>query len=77
FYSLRQGFFAIIAIFLFLLDLLVPTKNYEKNYNAFFFVMLIVVVAVLVPGIGKSVNGARRWIPLLIINIQVAELAKL
>lgn len=39
--------------------------------------MLIVLVAVLVPGVGKSVNGARRWIPLIIINIQVAELAKL
>ncbi|MDE4986465.1 FtsW/RodA/SpoVE family cell cycle protein, partial [Francisella tularensis subsp. holarctica] len=61
FYSISQGFFAIIAIFLFLLALLVQTKNYEKNYNAFFFVMLIVLVAVLVPGIGKSVNGARRW----------------
>ncbi|QWU99798.1 putative lipid II flippase FtsW [Francisella salimarina] len=77
FYSIRQGFFAVIAIFLFLLALLVPTKNYEKNYNAFFFIMLIVLVAVLVPGVGKSVNGARRWIPLIIINIQVAELAKL
>ncbi|QEO56508.1 putative lipid II flippase FtsW [Francisella marina] len=77
FYSIRQGFFAVIAIFLFLLALLVPTKNYEKNYNAFFFIMLIVLVAVLVPSVGKSVNGARRWIPLIIINIQVAELAKL
>lgn len=77
FYSIRQGFFAIISIFLFLLALLVPTKNYEKNYNAFFFIMLLVLVAVLVPGVGKSVNGARRWIPLIIINIQVAELAKL
>ncbi|QLE79691.1 putative lipid II flippase FtsW [Francisella sp. Scap27] len=77
FYSIRQGFFAIISIFLFLLALLVPTKNYEKNYNAFFFIMLLVLVAVLVPGVGKSVNGARRWIPLVIINIQVAELAKL
>lgn len=77
FYSIRQGFFAIISIFLFLLALLVPTKNYEKNYNIFLFVMLLVLVAVLVPGLGKSVNGARRWIPLIIINIQVAELAKL
>lgn len=77
FYCIRQGFFAIISIFLFLLALLVPTKNYEKNFNAFFFIMLLVLVAVLVPGLGKSVNGARRWIPLLIINIQVAELAKL
>ncbi|AIT09179.1 cell division protein FtsW [Candidatus Francisella endociliophora] len=77
FYSIRQGFFAIISIFLFLLALLVPTKNYEKNFNFFFFAMLLILVAVLVPGVGKSVNGARRWIPLLIINIQVAELAKL
>lgn len=77
FYSIRQGFFAVISIFLFLLALLVPTKNYEKNFNFFFFAMLLILVAVLVPGVGKSVNGARRWIPLLIINIQVAELAKL
>ena len=77
FYSIRQGFFAIISIFLFLLALLIPTKNYEKNYSAFFFIMLIVLVAVLIPGLGKSVNGARRWIPLIVINIQVAELAKL
>ena len=77
FYSIRQGIFAILATFLFVLALLVPTKNYEKNYNFFFFVMLLVLVAVLVPGLGKSVNGARRWIPLLVINIQVAELAKL
>ena len=77
FYSIRQGFFAIISILLFLLALLIPTKNYEKNFSAFFFIMLIILVAVLVPGIGKSVNGARRWIPLIVINIQVAELAKL
>ncbi len=77
FYSIRQGFFAIISISLFMVALLVPTKNYKENYNIIFFIMLIVLVAVLVPGIGKSVNGARRWIPLLIINIQVAELAKL
>ncbi|MDE5018776.1 FtsW/RodA/SpoVE family cell cycle protein, partial [Francisella tularensis subsp. holarctica] len=75
FYSIRQGFFANIAIFLYLLALLVPTKNYEKNYKAFYFVMLIVLVAVLLQGIGKSVNRARRWIPMIIINIQVAELA--
>ena len=77
FYSIRQLIFAIMSIFLFLLALLVPTKNYEKNFNLFFFVMLICLVAVLIPGLGKSVNGARRWIPLIVINIQVAELAKL
>ena len=38
------------------------------------FINLIVV---LVPFIGKGVNGARRWIPLGIMNFQPSELAKL
>ncbi len=32
---------------------------------------------VLVPGIGREVNGARRWLSLGLLNLQVAEVAKL
>ncbi|MBN4663919.1 FtsW/RodA/SpoVE family cell cycle protein, partial [Escherichia coli] len=38
---------------------------------------LLLLVVVLVPFIGKGVNGARRWIPLGILNFQPSELAKL
>jgi cell division protein FtsW len=38
---------------------------------------ILLLVAVLVPGIGKGVNGARRWIPLWIISLQPSELMKL
>ena len=31
----------------------------------------------LVPGVGKEVNGSRRWISLIIINFQPSELVKL
>jgi cell division protein FtsW len=34
-------------------------------------------VLVLVPGIGRSVNGSRRWLSLVIINLQPSELMKL
>jgi cell division protein FtsW (lipid II flippase) len=38
---------------------------------------LVLLVIVLVPFIGKVVNGARRWIPLGVMNFQPSELAKL
>lgn len=35
------------------------------------------LVAVLVPGIGTEVNGARRWIDLPVFNLQPSEIAKI
>src|SRR5213075_424716 len=37
----------------------------------------VLLVLVLVPGIGRSVNGSRRWLSLFIINLQPSELMKL
>ena len=42
-----------------------------------FVVSLATLVLVLVPFIGKGVNGARRWIPLGLMSFQPSELAKL
>lgn len=37
---------------------------------------VLVLVAVFIPGFGKSVNGARRWITLGFMNLQVSEMVK-
>jgi cell division protein FtsW len=42
-----------------------------------FFVGLLLLVLVLIPGIGKVVNGSSRWINLLGLRIQVSEIFKL
>ena len=42
-----------------------------------FFVGLLLLVVVLIPGIGKVVNGSSRWINLLGLRIQVSEIFKL
>jgi cell division protein FtsW len=42
-----------------------------------FFVGLLLLMLVLIPGIGKVVNGSSRWINLLGIRIQVSEVFKL
>ena len=37
----------------------------------------VLLVLVLIPGIGKSVNGSRRWLPLAFVNVQPSEFMKL
>lgn len=38
---------------------------------------LLLLVVVLIPGIGREINGSRRWIGLIIFNLQVSEFVKL
>ena len=54
----------------------VPVSFWEKASPWIFVASLLLLVVVLIPGIGKGVNGARRWIPLGLLNFQPSELAK-
>jgi cell division protein FtsW len=54
----------------------VRTETWEKMARPLFVVSLILLALVLIPFIGKGVNGARRWISFGIINFQPSELAK-
>lgn len=54
----------------------VPVETWEKLAPWLFVISLVLLIAVLIPGIGKGVNGARRWIALGIMNFQPSELAK-
>jgi cell division protein FtsW len=55
----------------------IPMAKWEKLAPWLLLVSLVLLVAVLIPGIGKGVNGARRWISLGVMNFQPSELAKL
>ena len=55
----------------------IPLSVWEKLAPWLFGLALLLLVIVLIPGIGKGVNGARRWIPLGLMNFQPSELAKL
>ena len=54
----------------------VPIATWEKLAPWLFVVSLVLLMLVLVPFIGKGVNGARRWITLGFMNFQPSELAK-
>jgi cell division protein FtsW len=55
----------------------IPVAKWEKIAPWLLVAALLLLVAVLIPGIGKGVNGAKRWIALGITNFQPSELAKL
>ena len=55
----------------------IPMAKWEKLAPWLLLASLVLLVAVLIPGIGKGVNGARRWISLGVMNFQPSELAKL
>jgi cell division protein FtsW len=59
-----------------LLAFQVPVATWEKVAPYLFIASLVLLMAVLVPFIGKGVNGARRWIALGVLNFQPSELAK-
>lgn len=54
-----------------------PMKVWERWAPYLFVISLVMLVAVLVPFLGKGVNGSRRWIPLGVFNFQPSELVKL
>lgn len=68
--SLCMGFVAAFVAFR------VPTKAWEKLAPLAFVLVLFLLFLVLIPGVGKGVNGARRWLPMGFINLQPSELMK-
>ena len=55
----------------------IPVKVWQRLAPALFVIGFVLLIAVLVPGIGKTVNGARRWISLVVVNLQPSEFVKL
>ncbi len=75
-FLMRHMFSLLVAVSVGLLAFQIPVKTWEKIAPWLFVASLLLLIAVLIPGIGKVINGARRWISLGIMNFQPSELAK-
>jgi len=73
----RHLFALLLGTITALLAFQIPVRTWEKWAPWLFAGSLLLLVIVLVPGIGRGVNGARRWIGLGVMNFQPSELAKL
>lgn len=76
-FVVRHASFLLAACLCSFLVFQLPVSVWEKFAPWLFVISLLLLVAVLIPGIGKVVNGARRWIPLGFISFQPSEFVKL
>jgi cell division protein FtsW len=72
----RHFFSLVVAVVAGLMAFQIPISTWEKMAPWLFVASLVLLMAVLIPFIGKGVNGARRWISLGVMNFQPSELAK-
>ncbi|MCL2523477.1 MAG: putative lipid II flippase FtsW [Betaproteobacteria bacterium] len=77
YFLVRHGVFLCIALVAAAAAFQVPLTLWQKCAPWLFLVGVVLLVIVLIPGIGRDINGARRWLSLGFANFQPSELMKL
>ncbi|WP_395689396.1 putative lipid II flippase FtsW [Caenimonas koreensis] len=75
-FLIRHAGFIAFSFIAALLAFQVPVATWEKIAPWLFIASLLMLILVLLPHIGKGVNGARRWIGFGFMSFQPSELAK-
>jgi cell division protein FtsW len=76
YYLLRQGLFIALGVGVGVGAFQAPMRLWQQAAPYLFLAGLLLLVVVLIPHIGREVNGSRRWIPLGFANLQPSELMK-
>lgn len=73
----RHAVFLTVGVVLALWVMRTELKTIEQHNQLLLLVCFLLLIAVFIPGIGRSVNGARRWLNLGVSNFQAVEAVKL
>ena len=77
YFLVRHGIYLALGIAVAFAFFRIPVWLWQRAAPWLFLLGTILLVAVLIPGIGREVNGSRRWIPLVVATFQPSELMKL
>lgn len=77
YYLIRQSIFIVISLVAGYVTFQIPMEWWQKMAPHLFLIAIGLLVLVLIPGIGRNVNGSQRWLSLFVINLQPSEFMKL
>ena len=73
----RHALFLVVSLIAALLAFQVPVSVWQSLAPWLFLLGILSLVLVLLPGVGREVNGAKRWLSLGVANLQPSEFMKL
>ena len=77
YFLIRQTLFICIGSAAGFITFLIPIRWWQRVSPYLFLGGLFLLILVLIPGIGHKVNGSRRWLSLIVFNLQPSEFMKL
>jgi cell division protein FtsW len=77
YYLMRHALFIAIGIALGVAAFQIPLRLWQQAAPYLFLIGAGLLTVVLLPGVGREVNGSQRWISLYFVTVQPSELAKL
>ena len=77
YFVMRHAVFLAVGLGAGLVAFQLPMARWQQLAPALFVAGVVLLIVVLIPGIGREVNGAQRWLALGPINLQPSELMKI
>ncbi|MEX0958270.1 MAG: putative lipid II flippase FtsW [Burkholderiales bacterium] len=77
YFFMRHAAFVCIGVMAGVAVMQLPMRFWQWVSPYAFMLGVALLLLVLVPGVGKEVNGSQRWLPLGLFNLQPSELMKL
>ena len=76
YFLLRQGVYLAVSFVLAMAAFQVPVAVWQKGALYLFLLGVGLLALVLIPGVGREVNGSQRWLSLFVVNFQPSEIMK-